>query len=62
MSKLLAYLQEASVVPSKSDSLFEKALELSRDDFDSLFDARVRTHQGFSVSPPVPETAQALKK
>lgn len=56
MPNVLDWVRErnASAAPGKRDELFQDAAGLSREDFDKLFDARCRSHQGFSVVPPTP--------
>jgi hypothetical protein len=53
---VLDCFQRASAIPSKRDSLFEEAINRSPEEFDNLFDAKVRSHQGFSVTAPSPQT------
>jgi hypothetical protein len=49
---VMDYPSTVAASPSAANDLFEKAVNLSRDDFDKEFDAAVRSNGGFSVVAP----------
>lgn len=49
---VMDYPSTVAASPSAANDLFERAVNLSRDDFDKEFDAAVRSNGGFSVVAP----------